>query len=108
MAWGKTLQRFNSSMSESTPAAVGSASSTCFRNEEQTQPALLRCTRGLIVAQPLLILLVVLDLRAAHPVFSLDPPPKVGEEELELFNVRRAPRRHLAKPEDAPFVQEPL
>ena len=36
-----------------------------------------RGTWGLIVAEPLLIFLVVLDLCAAHPVFPLDTPFKV-------------------------------
>ncbi len=37
-----------------------------------------RWTWGPIVAQPLLILLVMLDPGTAHPVFSLDAPRKVG------------------------------
>ena len=37
-----------------------------------------RGTWGLIVAEPLLILLVVLDPGTAHPVFSLNAPRKVG------------------------------
>ena len=60
----------------------------------------------LIVAEPLLILFVVFNLRAAHPVFPLDPPPKVGQEELELVDVGLAPGRHLVKPKDAPFMKK--
>jgi hypothetical protein len=35
-----------------------------------------RRTWGLIVAEPLLILLVVLELCTAHPIFLLDAPPQ--------------------------------
>jgi hypothetical protein len=80
----------------------------CFTRIRSLLGCIRRCTWKPVVAEPLLILLVVLDLGVAHPVFSLNTPRKVEEEKHERIDVRLAPGRHLAEPEDAPFVKEPF